>query len=71
MIGIGKVLWQLDRVPLVEITRNLEDTDSLTGEEKPLAEYLGSEFERLWTELKYQEVEEGGPNVIGTLKYLL
>jgi len=56
---------------LVEITRNLEDTDSFTGEEKPLAEYLGSEFERLWTELKYQEVEEGGSNVIGTLKYLL
>lgn len=63
-----KVLEQFDRARLVEITKNLADIVSLTGEEKPLAEYLGREFERLGMEVNYQEVEEGRPNVIGTLK---
>ena len=57
-----------DRERLVEIARNLADTVSLTGEERPLAEYLGMEFERLGMEVRYQEVEEGRPNVIGTLR---
>ncbi len=63
-----KVLEQFDRARLVEITKNLADIVSLTGEEKPLAEYLAGEFERLGMEVSYQEVEEGRPNVIGTLK---
>ncbi len=63
-----KVLDQLDKERLIEITRNLADIVSITGEEKQVAEYLGGEFERLGMEVKYQEVEEGRPNVIGTLK---
>lgn len=62
------VLKQLDRAHLVEMTRNLADIVTITGEEQPVAEYLGSEFERLGMEVEYQEVEEGRPNVIGTLR---
>ena len=63
-----QVLGKLDRAHLVEMTRNLADIVTITGEEQPVAEYLGSEFERLGMEVEYQEVEEGRPNVIGTLK---
>ena len=63
-----KVLEQLDRERLIELARNLADIVSITGEEKEVAEYLGVEFEKLGMEVKYQEVEEGRPNVIGTLK---
>jgi acetylornithine deacetylase/succinyl-diaminopimelate desuccinylase-like protein len=63
-----RVLQQLDRNRLVELAKNLADTVSITGEERQIAEYLGREFERLGMEVKYQEVEEGRPNVIGTLK---
>ena len=62
------VLQQLDRERLIEITRNLANIVSVTGEEKAVAQYLGSEFERLGMEVRYQEVEEDRPNVIGTLK---
>lgn len=62
------VLAKLDRTRLVEMTRDLADIVSITGEEEPVAEYLGSEFERLGMEVEYQEVEEGRPNVIGRLK---
>lgn len=63
-----KVLGQLDRKRLIELTRNVADIVSITGEEKAIAEYLGQEFAGLGMEVKYQEVEEGRPNVIGTLK---
>jgi acetylornithine deacetylase/succinyl-diaminopimelate desuccinylase-like protein len=63
-----KVLEKLDRNRLIELARNLADIVSITGEEKGVAEYLGGEFERLGMEVKYQEVEEGRPNVIGALK---
>lgn len=62
------VLAKLDRAHLIEMTRDLADIVSITGEEAPVAEYLGSEFERLGMEVEYQEVEEGRPNVIGRLK---
>ena len=62
------VLAQLDRAHLVEMTRDLADIVTITGEEQPVAEYLGREFERLGMEVEYQEVEEGRPNVIGTLR---
>lgn len=64
----ANILKQLDRARLVDVTRMLADTVSLTGEEQPVAEYLGSEFERLGMEVKYQEVEEGRPNVVGVLR---
>ncbi|MBI2361021.1 MAG: M20/M25/M40 family metallo-hydrolase [Deltaproteobacteria bacterium] len=63
-----KVLEQLDGKRLVELAMQAADTVSMTGEEKPFAEFLGREFERLGMEVKYQEVEEGRPNVIGTLR---
>ena len=63
-----QVLEQVDRQRIVEIACKLADTVSLTGDEKEVAEYLGSEFERLGMQVEYQEVEEGRPNVIGTLK---
>ena len=63
-----KILEQLDSGQLIEIARKLADTVSITGEEKAVAEFLGGEFERLGMEVKYQEVEEGRPNVIGTLR---
>lgn len=63
-----EVLAHLDRAHLVEMTRDLADIVTITGEEQPVAEYLGNEFERLGMEVEYQEVEEGRPNVIGTLR---
>ena len=63
-----KVLEQLNRERLIQLAKNLAEIVSITGEEKEVAEYLGGEFGRLGMEVKYQEVEEGRPNVIGTLK---
>ena len=63
-----QVLAQLDRTHLVEMTRDLADIVTITGEETPVAEYLGREFERLGMEVEYQEVEEGRNNVVGTLR---
>ncbi|TMA05604.1 MAG: M20/M25/M40 family metallo-hydrolase, partial [Deltaproteobacteria bacterium] len=63
-----KVLEQLSRDRLIELAKGLAGIVSITGEEKPVAEYLGSEFERLGMEVKYQDVEEERPNVIATLK---
>jgi acetylornithine deacetylase/succinyl-diaminopimelate desuccinylase-like protein len=63
-----EVLQQVDRDKIVELACNLADIVSITGEEKGVAEYLGSELEKLGMQVEYQEVEEGRPNVIGTLK---
>lgn len=63
-----EVLEQVDRQRIVELACNLADIVSITGEEKQVAEYLGSEFEKLGMQVEYQEVEEGRPNVIGRLK---
>lgn len=63
-----QVLAQLDRAHLVEMTRDLAYIVTITGEEQPVAEYLGREFERLGMEVEYQEVEEGRLNVVGVLR---
>src|SRR6266404_6685241 len=63
-----QVLEQVDRQRIVELARDLADIVSITGDEKSVADYLGSEFEKLGMQVEYQEVEEGRPNVIGTLK---
>ena len=63
-----EILQQVDRDRIVALACNLADIVSITGEEKEIAEYLGSEFEKLEMQVEYQEVEEGRPNVIGTLK---
>ena len=65
-----KVLEQLDRPRLIEIAKNVAEIVSITGEESAIAHYLGGEFERLGMEVRYQEVEEGRPNVIGALNLL-
>lgn len=62
------LLQEPDRDRIIQLARNVADIVSITGEEKEVAEYLGGEFEQLGMEVKYQEVEEGRPNVIGTLK---
>ena len=61
-----QVLEQVDRQRITELARNVADIVSITGDEKEIAEYLGSEFEKLGMQVEYQEVEEGRPNVIGT-----
>jgi acetylornithine deacetylase/succinyl-diaminopimelate desuccinylase-like protein len=63
-----QVLEQVDRNRIVELACNLANIVSITGEEKEVAEYLGDQFERLGMQVEYQEVEEGRPNVIGTIK---
>jgi acetylornithine deacetylase/succinyl-diaminopimelate desuccinylase-like protein len=63
-----QVLDQVDRQRIIELARNMADIVSITGEEKEIAGYLGSEFEKLGMHVEYQEVEDGRPNVIGTLK---
>ncbi len=63
-----QVLEQVDRNRIVEMAYSLANLVSITGEEKEVAEYLGDQFERLGMQVEYQEVEEGRPNVIGTLK---
>ncbi len=63
-----QVLGKLDRAHLIEMTRDLADIVTITGEEQPVAEYLGNEFEQLGMEVEFQEVEEGRPNVIGILR---
>lgn len=64
----GRVVEQLDKPRLIELARRAADTVSITGDEKAFAEFLGGEFERLGMEVRYQEVEEGRPNVIGTVR---
>jgi acetylornithine deacetylase/succinyl-diaminopimelate desuccinylase-like protein len=64
----NEVLEQVDRSRLVELARNVADIVSITGEEKAVSEYLGSEFAKLGMEVEYQEVEQGRPNVIARLK---
>lgn len=63
-----EVLEQIDRDRLVQLACNLADIVSITGEEEEVAKYLGSEFERLGMAVEYQYVEDGRPNVVGTLK---
>jgi acetylornithine deacetylase len=62
------VLEQVDRNRIVELACNLANIVSITGEEEELAKYLGGEFENLGMQVEYQNVEDGRPNVIGTLK---
>lgn len=63
-----RVLEQLDKLRLIELARRAADTVSITGEEKAFAGFLGAEFEGLGMEVRYQEVEDGRPNVIGVLR---
>src|SRR5215212_5172752 len=62
------VLEQVDHNRIVELARNLANVVSITGEEEEVAKYLGSELERLGMQVEYQYVEDGRPNVVGSLK---
>jgi acetylornithine deacetylase/succinyl-diaminopimelate desuccinylase-like protein len=63
-----EVLQQVDRGRLVEMACDLANIVSITGEEENVAKYLGGEFAKLGMQVEYQYVEDGRPNVIGTLK---
>ena len=63
-----EVLEQVDRERIVELACNLANTVSITGDEENVAKYLGSELEKLGMQVEYQYVEDGRPNVVGTLK---
>ena len=63
-----EVLREVDRDRIVQMACNLADIVSITGEEENVARYLGGEFEKLGMQVEYQYVEDGRPNVIGTLK---
>ncbi len=63
-----QVLEQVDRERIVETACNLANIVSITGEEEEVAKYLGGEFEKLGMQVEYQYVEDGRPNVVGTLK---
>jgi acetylornithine deacetylase/succinyl-diaminopimelate desuccinylase-like protein len=63
-----QVLEQVDRDNIVEIACDLANIISITGEEEEVAKYLGAQFEKLGMQVEYQYVEDGRPNVIGTLK---
>jgi acetylornithine deacetylase len=65
---VEAVLEQVDRSRIVDVACNLANIVSITGEEEEVAKYLGSEFEKLGMGVEYQYVEDGRPNVIGTLK---
>src|SRR5437016_803922 len=53
-----QVLEQVDRQRIVELARDLADIVSITGDEKGVADYLGSEFEKLGMQVEYQRSEE-------------
>ena len=63
-----EVLEQVERNKIVELACNLANIVSITGEEEGVARYLGGEFEQLGMQVEYQYVEDGRPNVAGTLK---
>jgi acetylornithine deacetylase len=53
---------------LVQTALELVSVPSPTGYEQPMGERMRAEFESLGLELVWQEVEDGRPNVIGTLE---
>jgi len=63
-----QVLNQVNRNRIIELACNLANIVSITGEEEGVARYLGSELEKLGMQVEYQYVEDGRPNVVGTLK---
>ncbi|MBD0348348.1 MAG: M20/M25/M40 family metallo-hydrolase [Thermoleophilia bacterium] len=58
---------RVERNRLVETACDLVDIPSPTGHEQRLAEYLGEAFDSLGLHVAWQEVEDGRPNVVGTL----
>jgi len=65
--NVKEICGYVNRERLIELCKNLANTLSATGEEEAVARYVGEELQRLGMDVRYQEVEPGRPNVIGTL----
>ena len=62
------LLARVDRGRLTDTACDLVAISSPTGEEQGVAEYLAGVFHELGLNVAWQEVEEGRPNVVGTLE---
>ena len=65
-MSLVECVWPSADAPMPP--RRLFNIVSIAGDEENVAQYLGGEFERLGMKVEYQYVEDGRPNVIGTLK---
>ena len=61
------LLRHVDAERLVDTARMLVDIPSPTGHELGMAERMRALFGELGLSVAWQEVEEGRPNVVGTL----
>ena len=61
------IVSRVERNRLVETAADLVDIPSPTGHEQRIAEYLGEALDALGLQVAWQEVEDGRPNVVGTL----
>jgi acetylornithine deacetylase len=62
-----ELLNRVDRKRLVETASDLVNIPSPTGDERAIAEYVLATFHDMDLRVAWQEVEEGRPNVVGTL----
>jgi acetylornithine deacetylase/succinyl-diaminopimelate desuccinylase-like protein len=63
-----RILAAVDRNRLVQTAVDLVSISSPTGAEQPVGEYLRETFRVLGLKVYWQEVEDGRPNVLGTLE---
>jgi hypothetical protein len=63
-----KLLEQVDRDGLLSVACESRQHREHYGRGENVAKYLGSQFEKLGMQVEYQYVEDGRPNVVGTLK---
>lgn len=61
------ILAQVNREDLVQMCCDVVNIASPTGEELAMARYMRTAFEKMGLRIAWQEVEDGRPNVIGTL----
>ncbi|MGH9816582.1 MAG: M20 family metallopeptidase, partial [Candidatus Acidiferrales bacterium] len=61
------ILAQINREELVAMCCDVVNIASPTGEELAMARYMRTAFEKMGLRIAWQEVEDGRPNVIGTL----
>ncbi len=62
-----EIASRVERNRLVETAADLVDIPSPTGHEQRIAEYHRELFDSLGLQVAWQEVEDGRPNVVGTL----
>ena len=65
---VEKVAASIDKSRLVETACGAVATPSPTGQEQAIGEYFGERFEEAGLRVTWQQVEEGRPNVIGTVQ---